>query len=228
METRVLDRLHGELRGRVRRIAESVDPEVFDPAPAKDAHARPILVYRGELEERDGWSAFLEIGALVSIRVPDLELWLLGGSEAPEEITLAMMETAESLGVLKTTRWFPALDSAAAARALAYAGRSGGATILTRRFETSGQVALEALLAGCPVISAIPSAAVEVAGEHIATFREDHFDEAEAAVLELLHDASRRLRRSLLADRARFVAFASPEITGGDYLAVVRGLLERE
>lgn len=230
-KTRVLDRLHGELRTRVVEVRDSADASMFSPAAASEAHARPILLFRGELEERDGWSTFLEIGALVAIRAPELELWMLGGEDAPEEIALAMLETAESLGVLRRLRWFPELEHSAVAKIHAYAGKSGGALIAARKNETSGQAVLEALLAGCPVIAALPTAASELVAGHekyLMTFGEERYDEAEQAVFGLLQDASGRVRRALLDDRERLAHRADPLSTGASYLAAIKKLLGKE
>lgn len=223
---RVLEQLHGELRARVEITPDSADPERFHPSIPGEPGARPILVFRGELEEKDNWSTFLEVGALVAIRAPELELWMLGGEDAPEELALAMMETAESLGVLKKLRWFPGLDHAAVAKVYAHAGRSGGALVITRRNETSGQVALEALLAGCPVITSSPSAACEL--PDVKQFHGEELHEAERAVFEVLQDTNRRLRRAILTGREALIARSDPPATGAAYLKTILKLIGRE
>lgn len=228
MKTRAAGHLFGELRARIRKVSDSADANIFSPAALDGDLAKPILLFRGELEEKEGWGTFLEIAALVSIRIPELELWMVGGEDAPEELWLAMLETAESLGVLKKLRWFGALDQKATARALALAGKSGGAAFCLRRDETCAQLAAEALLAGCPVVAQRPTAIAEYFPDanYVVSFAEDHYDEAERAVFTLLQDAGRRIRRAALADREDISARFAPEATGPAYLAAIRELLE--
>jgi glycosyltransferase involved in cell wall biosynthesis len=231
---RVLGHIYGDLRHHVAHVPDSADARLFTATAAEETHARRILIFRGELEEKDNWSTFLELGALAAIRAPELELWMLGGEDAPEEIAQSMMETAESLGVLKKLRWFPHLDRHGLARAYGHAGKSGGALIITKKAETAGQVALEAMLAGCPVLTAAPSAVFELleAGETNRTFARsypaDELHQAEKVLVEMLQDPTHRMHKSLLAARAGLVAQFATEKTGEAYLAAVQRILGRE
>jgi glycosyltransferase involved in cell wall biosynthesis len=228
MKERVGDHVFGDLRAKIKKIGDSADANIFSPDAADGDLSRPILLFRGELEEKEGWGTFLEIAALVSIRIPELELWMIGGEDAAEELWLAMLETAESLGVLRKLRWFGGFDQKASARALALTGKSGGAVFCVRRDETYPQLAAEALLAGCPVVAQRPTAISEFfpGANYVVSFAEDRYDEAERAVFLLLQDAARKIRRGALADRADIASRFAPETTGPAYLRAIRELLE--
>ena len=132
-----------------------VSPEILEKARAPLAHpwfspgAPPVLLGVGRLADQKDFPTLLR--AFARVRRPrDARLLILGAAKNPpktEERRAELLELARGLGVAADVE-LPGF----AANPFAYMARAG-AFVLSSRFEGLGNVLIEAMACGCPVVS---------------------------------------------------------------------------
>lgn len=213
----------------IRVVPPSVDPAVFRPLPVEERVRRPIVLWVGDLDDREHWVGFVEIAALLSIATSDIDFWLVGGDASSEETTLCLLGAVEASGLSSRFRWFPRIEYGAMPGVYSYVRASGGALLVSGQDARSATPAAESLLTGCPVVASRVGAVPEIAGErpYLRLYPLGDSVRASRMLRLTLFEDRDLVCHTLDAARAGLVARWSPEATGRAYLAALRELAAR-
>ena len=211
----------GVARARVRVVHNPVDLDAVAAAaqePLDPAHAarwrRPVIVAAGRLAEAKNYPLLIEALALLRQRVA-ARLFILG--QGDEEQPIRALVAARGLDDAVTLCGFQSNPWKYVARADVFA--------LTSHYEGFGNVLVEAMACGIPVVATRSSGTIDIVRDGVdGLLVERHEPAAVAAALErILGDEAVRLRLSNEA-RAGAGRFALPVI-GAAYDGVLRGAL---
>ncbi|BAS27605.1 glycosyltransferase family 4 protein [Limnochorda pilosa] len=178
-----------------------VEAGPYPVAAARDRIEPPAGVTRllswGRLVPEKGWEELLQAASLLSALVPGPVEWIVGGvGPLAEPLARAARRAAPNLRVM--------LRSPLQERELTAWLRTAAAVVVPSREEVAGMVALEAMLAGVPLVSSAAGGLAEIVGGN-GTARAWSFAAGDAAALaravaECLSRPDEAARR---AERAR-------------------------
>jgi glycosyltransferase involved in cell wall biosynthesis len=211
----------GVTRARVRVVHNPVDLEAIAAAvqePIDPAHAatwrRPVIVAAGRLAEAKNYPLLIEALALLRPRV-GARLFILG--QGSEERQIRDLVAARGLQDAVTLCGFQTNPWKYIARADVFA--------LTSRYEGFGNVLVEAMACGVPVVATRSSGTTDIVRHRVDGLLVDQHEPAAfaAALEEVVGDEAMRRR---LSEEARIGAnrFALPAIASV-YDGVLRGAL---
>ncbi|MFC4779344.1 glycosyltransferase family 4 protein [Paenibacillus sp. GCM10023252] len=133
-----------------------IDTSVFhhEEAPWLNPTGQPILAWIGRLESNKNWMLFLQAGAELIRRVPELQLWMF---EDPNLAELGERERFQAavaeLNLHPHLSLKPNIPHSHMPYYYSAIGDYGGMLMSTSRVEGFGYVVAEAMSCGCPVLS---------------------------------------------------------------------------
>lgn len=127
------------------RAAHGIDP------------GRPVALYVGRVAFEKNLDFLLDVAALASESVPDLQLLIAGEGPALP----ALRDAARARGLAQTVRFLGYLDRQ---RELPACYAAADAFVFASRTETQGLVLLEAMAAGLPVVALAVMGTVDILG----------------------------------------------------------------
>ena len=193
---------------RVRVVPNPVDVAAVQAAAAEPLEAadeqrwrRPVIVAAGRLADAKNYPLLIEALALVRMQVP-ATLFVLGQGERADD--LRRLAAERGLGDVIVWCGFQANPWKYMARADVFA--------LTSRYEGFGNVVVEAMACGVPVVATRSPGTEDIVRDGVDGLLTRHTPDAVAASLtRLLSDAAERDRMAAAA-RASACRFATPVI----------------
>jgi glycosyltransferase involved in cell wall biosynthesis len=193
---------------RVRVVPNPVDVEAVQAAAAEPLEAvdeerwrRPVIVAAGRLADAKNYPLLIEALALVRMQVP-ATLFVLGQGERADD--LRRLAAERGLGDVIVWCGFQANPWKYMARADVFA--------LTSRYEGFGNVLVEAMACGVPVVATRSPGTEDIVRDGVDGLLTRHTPDAVAASLtRLLSDAAERERMAAAA-RVSARRFATPAI----------------
>ena len=193
---------------RVRVVPNPVDVAAVQAAAAEPLEAadeqrwrRPVIVAAGRLADAKNYPLLIEALALVRMQVP-ATLFVLGQGERADD--LRRLAAERGLGDVIVWCGFQANPWKYMARADVFA--------LTSRYEGFGNVVVEAMACGVPVVTTRSPGTEDIVRDGVDGLLTRHTPDAVAASLtRLLSDAAERDRMAAAA-RASACRFATPVI----------------
>lgn len=193
---------------RVRVVPNPVDVEAVQAAAAEPLEAvyeerwrRPVIVAAGRLADAKNYPLLIEALALVRMQVP-ATLFVLGQGERADD--LRRLAAERGLGDVIVWCGFQANPWKYMARADVFA--------LTSRYEGFGNVLVEAMACGVPVVATRSPGTEDIVRDGVDGLLTRHTPDAVAAALtRLLSDAAERDRMAAAA-RVSARRFATPAI----------------
>jgi glycosyltransferase involved in cell wall biosynthesis len=196
----------GVPRGKIRVLHNPVDLDaiaraVDEPAPADLDGDHPVVAAAGRLAGVKNYPLLLRAVAVLARQRP-VHVWILG--EGPERAALEALAAEQGLGARVRFLGFQANPWRFIARADVFA--------LTSTYEGFGNVLIEAMACGTPVVATRSPGTAEIVEDGKNGVLVDHDPQAVAAAIEgLLADAE---RRAALAEsgRAALAHYALPAV----------------
>jgi len=182
-----LTRNYGVPAAKIRVLHNPVDLDaiaraVDEPAPAELDGDHPVVAAAGRLAGVKNYPLLLRAAAVLAQRRP-VHVWILG--EGPERTALEALADEQGLGGRVRFLGFQPNPWRFMARADVFA--------LTSTYEGFGNVLIEAMACGTPVVATRSSGTVEIVEDGRNGVLVDHDPEAVAAAIAgLLDDATRR------------------------------------
>jgi len=191
-------------------FANPFDPGMYDRRLFAHPPSKPLdyppLVWIGRLEDNKNWRDFLRIGAEVVRRFPQVRLWMFSDpdlAEPGENEQLAQWTAA--LGLTYYIIHHGNVANALMPYYYDLIASSGGVVCMTSKAEGAPYVALEALSAGCPVVTSNSDgvASAILADRTGLYYRHGDIEGARDQIVRLLTD--KKLRKSLVDEGQQHV-----------------------
>ena len=207
-----LTRHFGVRESAIRVVHNPIDvaamrTAVAEPLDAPDEHAwkHPAIVSAGRLAEAKNYPLLIDAMALLRRRLPAARLFILGqGEQEPQ-----LRQQIASLGLSDAVRLcgFQRNPWKYIARADVFA--------LTSRYEGFGNVLIEAMACGVPVVVTSSPGPLEIVRDNVdGVIVPDHTPAAVASALEAVLTDDRRRASMAAAARESASRFALPSIAG--------------
>jgi glycosyltransferase involved in cell wall biosynthesis len=167
-------------------VQNMVDTQRFTyrEASSLNPSGRPIAAWVGRLEHNKNWALFLQICALLTHHIPDLQVWMFVDANITEPGQQAAFDDmTRTLGLLPRLTVRSNVPHDQMALYLSAVGDSGGMLVSTSHVEGFGYAVAEAMSCRCPVLST-DSDGVRSLIEHNRTGK--FFAAADNAVAEAL------------------------------------------
>jgi glycosyltransferase involved in cell wall biosynthesis len=156
----------------VKVIPNTVDTRRFRPLPASRvpaditpprAKGKKIIVWIGRVSREKNWELFLEVAKATAKRRDDVFFWLIGGGVNRKEMRKLRRQIRKMDLSKRYFSWrremFPYRQMPKVYAAVA---QSGGALLSTSSHESFGNVFIEAMACGCPVVAPKHTAIPEI------------------------------------------------------------------
>lgn len=113
---------------------------------------RPIVAWIGRLDELKNWRGFLEMGAALLDRCPEVEL-AIAGKPVDDRGADELLAAAKATKTLGRLRWLRGLPHDRVPALLDLVRASGGVVVSTSRGDSFGMTVAEAMARGCAVVA---------------------------------------------------------------------------
>lgn len=156
----------------VKVIPNTVDTRRFRPLPASRvpagiipprAKGKKIIAWIGRVSREKNWKLFLEVAKATARRRDDVFFWLIGGGVNRKEMRKLRRQIRKMDLSKRYFSWrremFPYRQMPKVYAAVA---QSGGALLSTSSHESFGNVFIEAMACGCPVVAPNHTAIPEI------------------------------------------------------------------
>jgi glycosyltransferase involved in cell wall biosynthesis len=149
-------RYYGIARESVEVVHCGVDTDVFFPQPEIAQHGRPTVLFVGALVENKGIHVLSEAVLSLRHKYPDICLKMLG--DGRDDVRESIQKTFQDHGAERNVELlgFVPLDK------LPDYYRRAHVFCLPARYESFGQVYIEAMACGCPVIASTSGGGAEI------------------------------------------------------------------
>lgn len=183
LKHRILKNYGFENKKKCYVVENCLDTTLFHDKYSVIEYDKPIIGWVGKLDDHKNWKKMLRISKCLIQKLPQLEIWVIGGYTAPDFVVDNFLEEMKLLGLMNHIKWFSYVPYAIMPKIYNKIARSGGCTLSTSKNESFGMTAVEAMACKCPLVMPKVGALPEVLDGQLGKYLYDYEDEIQAVTL---------------------------------------------